>query len=137
MSGSPVFAGCSTFSTKRNAKVGCVCTGIAKESGESSPLRRKPSPHPWQPKPFPNSLSSPKSETAPPETDVLWEAVESPEETTVIEVPEAAPPPSEPPAPVEAAPEKKMRKIRPAKPSSRRGQRKATSRRKPKETTGE
>jgi uncharacterized LabA/DUF88 family protein len=73
-------------------------------------------------------------ETAPPETDVLWEAVESPEETTVMEALEAAPPPSEPPAPVEAAPEKRMRKLRPAKHSPRRPQRKATSRRKPKET---
>ena len=51
------------------------------------------------------------------------------------EVVEAAPPPSEEPAPVEVAQEKKVRKIRPAKPSSRRGQRKAISRRKQKETT--
>jgi hypothetical protein len=74
------------------------------------------------------------TEIPPPETDVLWEAVESPEETTVAEAPQAAPPPSEPPAPVEAAPEKKMRKPRPAKRSTRGLQRKATSRRKPKET---
>ena len=74
-------------------------------------------------------------ETAPPEPDVLWEAVESPEATTVIEVAEATPPPSEEPAPVEAAQEKKMRKVRPAKPSPKRGQRRATSRRKQKETT--
>jgi hypothetical protein len=74
------------------------------------------------------------TEIAPPETDVLWEAVESPEETTVIEALEAAPPPSEPPAPVEAAPEKRMRKPGLAKRSPRRPQRKATSRRKPKET---
>jgi hypothetical protein len=74
-------------------------------------------------------------EAAPPETDVLWEDVESPEETIVIEAPEAASPPSEPPAPVEATPEKRMRKGRPAKHSPRRPQRKATSRRKPKEIT--
>jgi uncharacterized LabA/DUF88 family protein len=78
------------------------------------------------------------TETAPPEPDVLWEAVESLEETTVVaapevEAPEAAPPPSEPPVPVEAAPEKRMRKLRPAKRFPRRPQRKATSRRKPKE----
>jgi hypothetical protein len=60
--------------------------------------------------------------------------VESPEETTVIEALEAAPPLSEPPAPVEAAPEKRMRKPGLAKRSPRRPQRKATSRRKPKET---
>lgn len=74
-------------------------------------------------------------ESTPPETDVLWEAVEIPEATAVIEVAEAAPPPAEEPAPVEVAQEKKIRKARPAKPSSRRGQRKTTSRRKPKETT--
>jgi hypothetical protein len=78
------------------------------------------------------------TETAPPETDVLWEAVESPEEIIVTETPEApeaAPPPSDQPAPLEAAPEKKVRKPpRPAKRSPRRPQRKATSRRKPKET---
>ena len=75
-----------------------------------------------------------ETETAPPETDVLWEAVESPEEIIVIETPEAAPPPSDQPAPLEAAPEKKVRKLRPAKRSPRRPQRKATSRRKQKET---
>jgi hypothetical protein len=73
------------------------------------------------------------TEIAPPETDVLWEAVESPEETAVIEALEAPPPPSEPPPPVEAAPEKKVRKPGPAKRSPRKPQHKATSRRKPKE----
>jgi hypothetical protein len=92
-------------------------------------------PAPVAAEPVPEPAVVAEIETAPPETDVLWEAVESPEATTVIEVAEAAPPPSEEPAPVEVAQEKKVRKIRPAKPSSRRGQRKATSRRKPKETT--
>jgi uncharacterized LabA/DUF88 family protein len=72
-------------------------------------------------------------ETAPPEADVFWEAVTSPEVTAVSEVAEAEPPPSEEPAPVEAAQEKKIRKARPAKPSSRRGQRKPASKRKQKE----
>jgi hypothetical protein len=76
-----------------------------------------------------------ESEIAPPETDVLWEAVEIPEEATVIEVLEAAPPPSEPPAPAEAVPEKRMRKPNLGKRSPRRPQHKATPRRKPKETT--
>jgi uncharacterized LabA/DUF88 family protein len=76
-----------------------------------------------------------ETEIPPPETDVLWEAAESPVETPVIETLEAAPPPSEPPAPVEAAPEKRMRKPRPARRSPRRPQHKATSRRKPKETS--
>jgi hypothetical protein len=75
-----------------------------------------------------------ETETAPPETDVLWEAVEIPEETTVMEVLEAAPPPSEPPAPAEAAPEKRTRKPGLAKRSPRRAQHKASSRRKSKET---
>jgi uncharacterized LabA/DUF88 family protein len=74
------------------------------------------------------------AETAPPETDVFWEAVESPDELTALEPPQAAPLPSEQPAPLEAAPEKRARKPRPARRSPRRPQRKATSRRKPKET---
>jgi hypothetical protein len=73
------------------------------------------------------------TETAPPETDVLWEAVESPDEITALEPPQAAPPPSEQPTPVEAVPEKRARKLRPARRSPRRPQRKANSRRKPKE----
>jgi uncharacterized LabA/DUF88 family protein len=75
------------------------------------------------------------TEIAPPETDVLWETVESPDETIALEPPQAEPPPSEPPAaPVEAAPEKRVRKAHAARRSPRRAQRKATSRRKPKET---
>jgi uncharacterized LabA/DUF88 family protein len=72
-----------------------------------------------------------ESEILPSETDVLWEGEESPEETTVIEIteaPEPAPPPVEPPAPIEAVPEKKTRKPRSRTP------RKASSRRKPKES---
>jgi hypothetical protein len=88
------------------------------------------------PESFPEPVVAPDTEIAPPETDVLWEAVESPEEPTVPEAPPAAPLPSEPPAePVQAAPEKRARKVHPAKRSPRKTQRKATSRRKPKETT--
>jgi uncharacterized LabA/DUF88 family protein len=72
-------------------------------------------------------------ETAPPEADVFWDAVASPEATVVSEVVEAEPPPIEEPAPVEAAQEKKIRKTRSAKPSSRRGRRKPASKRKQKE----
>jgi hypothetical protein len=92
-------------------------------------------PTPVAPEAVPELAVIADTEAAPPETDVLWEAVESPDETTVIEAPQAAPPPSEQPAPVEAAPEKKVHKPRPAKRSPRRPQRKTTSRRKPKETT--
>ena len=86
------------------------------------------------PEVVPELATEPDTETAPPEADVLWEAVEVPEETTLIEPPETAPPPSEPAAPEEPAPEKRTRKVRPAKRSPRRPQHKATSRRKPKET---
>jgi uncharacterized LabA/DUF88 family protein len=92
-------------------------------------------PTPLAPEPVPELAVVADTETAPPETDVLWEAVESPDETTVVEPPPAALPPSEPPAPVEAPSEKKVRKLRPARRSPRSRQRKATSRRKPKETT--
>jgi hypothetical protein len=90
-------------------------------------------PTPVAPEVLPEVAVVVDTETTPPETDVLWEAVEIPEETTVIAGLEAAPPPSDPPAPVEAAPEKKMRKPRLGKRSPRRPQHKATSRRKPKE----
>jgi uncharacterized LabA/DUF88 family protein len=98
------------------------------------PASTEVAPTPVAAEAVPELAVVPETETAPPETDVLWDAVESSEETIVIESPEPAPPPSEPPAPVEAAPEKRMRKPRSAKRSPRRPQRKATSRRKPKET---
>jgi len=86
------------------------------------------------PEAFPEPVVAPDTETAPPETDVLWEAVESPEEPTVPEAPLAALPPSEPAAePVQATPEKRARKAHPAKRPPRKTQRKATSRRKSKE----
>jgi len=91
-------------------------------------------PTPVVPEAVPELAVVAETETAPPETDVLWEVAEIPEETPVIEAPEAAPPPSEPPPPVEAVPEKKTRKPRAAKRSPRRSEHKATSRRKPKET---
>jgi hypothetical protein len=91
-------------------------------------------PTPVTPEAVPELAIEPEVETAPPEADVLWEAVEIPEETTMIEPPETPPPPSEPPAPEEPAPEKRPRKVRPAKRPPRRSQHKATSRRKPKET---
>ena len=85
------------------------------------------------PEPVPEIAVVAEPEAAPPETDVLWEAAEIPEETPVIEAPPAEPPPSEPqPAAVEVAPERKARKAHPAKRSSRKPQRKATTRRKPK-----
>ena len=90
-------------------------------------------PIPVAPEPVPEIAVVAEPEAAPPETDVLWEAAEIPEEIPVIEAPPAEPPPSEPqPAAVEAAPEKKARKAHPAKRSSRKPQRKATTRRKPK-----
>ena len=92
-------------------------------------------PAPVVPEAVPEPAVVADTETAPPETDVVWEAMETPEETTVLEAPQAAPLPSEQPVPVEAAPEKKVRKAPPGKRSPRRPQRKATSRRKPKETT--
>jgi uncharacterized LabA/DUF88 family protein len=91
-------------------------------------------PTPVTPEAVPELAIEPDVETAPPEADVLWEAVEIPEETTMIEPPETPPPPSEPPAPEELAPEKRPRKVRPAKRPPRKPQHKATSRRKPKET---
>jgi uncharacterized LabA/DUF88 family protein len=99
------------------------------------PISTEALPTPVAPEAVPELAVVADAETSPPETDVLWEAAESPDETTVLEPPQAAPPPSEQPAPAEAAPEKKARKLRPAKRSPRRPQRRATSRRKPKETT--
>ena len=90
-------------------------------------------PTPVAPEAVPELATVTDIEPAPPETDVLWEAVEIPEETTMIEPPEAAPPPSEPPAPAEAVPAKRVRRPRLAKRSPRKPQQKATSRRKLKE----
>ena len=86
------------------------------------------------------------SEAAPVETDVLWGGLETQEEplpveavetseaaTSEAETPEAVPLAVEELAPVEPAPEKKTRKPRAAKSASKTGQRKTTSRRKPKE----
>ena len=92
-------------------------------------------PAPVAPEAVPEPAVVAEAEGAQPEADVLWEAIEIPEETTVLEPPQATPSPSEQPAPVEAAPEKKARKARPAKRSPRRPQHKTTSRRKPKETS--
>jgi uncharacterized LabA/DUF88 family protein len=92
-------------------------------------------PAPVVPEAVPELAAVADTETAPPETDVLWEAVESLGETTVLEPSLAAPLPSEQPTLVEASPEKKARKLRLAKRSAGRPQRKATARRKPKETT--
>jgi hypothetical protein len=92
-------------------------------------------PTPVAPEAVPELAVVADTETAPPETDVFWEGVESPDEITVLEPPQAAPSPSEQPAPVEAAPEKKARKLRAAKRSPRRPRHRATSRRKPKEAT--
>jgi uncharacterized LabA/DUF88 family protein len=98
------------------------------------PISTEAVPIPVAPEVVPELAAVADTEVAPPETDVFWEAVESPDETTVLEPPQAAPPPpSEPPTPVEAAPEKKARKPRPARRSPRRPQRKPTARRKPKE----
>ena len=86
------------------------------------------------PEAFPEPAVVPEAEPAPPETDVLWEAVESPDEIIVLEPPEAAPPAAEPPAePAEAGPEKKPRKAHGAKRAARKAPHKAASRRKPKE----
>jgi uncharacterized LabA/DUF88 family protein len=90
-------------------------------------------PAPVAPEAVPELAIVADAETVPPETDVLWEAIESPDETPALEAPPAGPPPSEQPAPVEAAPEKKARKVRAARRSPKRPQRKAASRNKPKE----
>jgi uncharacterized LabA/DUF88 family protein len=92
-------------------------------------------PAPVVPEAVPEIAVVADTETAPPEPDVVGEAVASPVEIPVIETPEAAPPPSEQPPPVEAAPEKKVRKPRAPKRSPKRPPRKAASRRKPKEAT--
>jgi len=92
-------------------------------------------PAPVAPELVPQPAVVAEIEAAPAEADVLWEAAEIPEETTVLELPQAAPPPSEPPPVVEAPPEKRARKAHPAKRSPKRPQRKQASRRKPKETT--
>ncbi len=86
------------------------------------------------PEAFPEPAVVPEAELAAPETDVIWEAVEGPDETIVPESPEAAPPAAELPAePVEAVPEKKPRKTHGAKRVAKKNPRKAGSRRKPKE----
>jgi hypothetical protein len=87
---------------------------------------------------FPDALPEPvivpEAEPAPPETDVLWESVESPDEIIVLEPHEAAPPASEPPAePMEAVLEKKPHRAHGAKHAAKRAPRKTGSRRKPKE----
>ena len=83
------------------------------------------------PEAFPEPVVVAETEPAPAETDVLWEAVESPEETIVLEPTVAAPPPAETPAePVEAAPEKKPRKAHGARRAAKKAPRKTTSRRK-------
>ena len=83
---------------------------------------------------FPEPMVVPDTETASPETDVLWETMESPEEPIVIEPPQVEPaPPVEAPPPVEEV--RKARKAHPAKRSPKRPQRKGTARRKAKETT--
>jgi hypothetical protein len=106
-------------------------------------------PVPVEPAPLPEFEMVADTETAPPETDVLWEVAES---SQLDEMPALEPPPpadlpaSEEPAAAqvvaEAAPEpapqpepdKKTRKPRPARrsPRSRTSQRKTTTRRKPK-----
>jgi len=101
------------------------------------PVSTEAVPVPVAPEAVPEIAVVAETETAPPETDVLWEAVESPDETIVIEAPPAvpptAPPPSEePPVPVEAAPEKRVRKAHAGRRSPKRPQRKVTTRRKPK-----
>jgi uncharacterized LabA/DUF88 family protein len=86
------------------------------------------------PEAFPEPAVVPEAEPAPPETDVLWEAVESPDEIIVLEPTVAAPPAAEPPAePAEAVPEKKPRKAHGAKRAARKTPRRSASRRKPKE----
>ena len=91
-------------------------------------------PAPVAPEPVPEPAVVAETEAAPAEADVLWEAMEIPEETTVLEPPQAAPPPSELPAEaVEAAPEKKPRRAHGAKRAAKRAPRKQASRRKPKE----
>jgi len=89
-----------------------------------------------EPEPEPEFAVVAETETAPPETDVLWDTTESalPEGAPVFEPPAVEPPPSQEPAPVEAAPEKKARKPRQTRRSTRKpAQRKTASRRKPKE----
>ncbi|MGA2074933.1 MAG: NYN domain-containing protein [Terriglobia bacterium] len=88
--------------------------------------------------PFPEALPEPvvvpEAEPASPEADVLWEPVESPDETIVLEPPEAATPVAEAPAgPMEAVPEKKPHRAHGAKHAAKKAPRKTGSRRKPKE----
>jgi uncharacterized protein (TIGR00288 family) len=107
-------------------------------------------PAPVAPEPLPEFEMVADTETAPPETDVLWEVAESSQldEIPVLEPPPPAEPPlSEEPAPAQvetepapepapqSEPDKKTRKPRPAKrsPRGRTSQRKATTRRKPKD----
>jgi uncharacterized LabA/DUF88 family protein len=92
-------------------------------------------PAPVAPEPVPEPAVVAETEATPAEADVLWEAMEIPEETVVVEPPQAAPPPSELPAEaVEAAPEKKPRRAHGAKRAAKKAPRKQASRRKPKET---
>jgi len=90
-------------------------------------------PEPF-PEAFPEPEAVPEAESAPPETDVQWETVESPDETIVLEPAEAAPPASEPPGePLETVADKKTRRAHGAKRGAKKGPRKTVSRRKPKE----
>ncbi|MGD0127375.1 MAG: NYN domain-containing protein [Terriglobia bacterium] len=86
------------------------------------------------PEAFPEPVVVPEAEFAPPETDVLWEAVESPDEIIILEPTEAAPLAGEPPAsPVEAVAERKPRRAQGARHSAKKAPRKTGPRRKPKE----
>jgi len=83
---------------------------------------------------FPEPVVVPEAEFAPPEMDVLWEAVESPDEIIVLEPTEAAPLAGEPPASlVEAVAERKPRRAQGARHAAKKAPRKTGPRRKPKE----
>jgi len=87
MSDGLVFAGCSTFSTKHNAKVGCGCTGDRKGVWRIFPTSAETVPAPVVPEAVPEIAVVADTETAPPEPDVVGEAVASPVEIPVIETP--------------------------------------------------
>jgi uncharacterized LabA/DUF88 family protein len=91
-------------------------------------------PTPAAPEVLPELEAVVDTETAPPETDVFWEAAEGPDETTTSEAAPAAPPPGEEPPVMEELSDKRARKPRPVKRSPRKASRKAIARRKPKET---
>jgi len=107
-----------------------------------APAASEPAPEAF-PESFPEILPETPSEGGPaaavheaegvaPETDVLWETMESAEEPAVIEPPQVEPGPLvEEAAPVEEA--RKPRKAHPAKRSAKKPPRKPTSRRKTKE----